>query len=96
MVELDPSRKKIVWEYRSDSPQQFFSVSRGSSQRLPNGNTLITESDKGCVFEVTSGGEMVWEFFNPEIKMEDEKRAAIYRMTRIIDFKKYPFLENLE
>jgi hypothetical protein len=96
VVELDPSRKKIVWEYRSDPPQQFFSVSRGSSQRLPNGNTLITESDKGCVFEVTSGGEIVWEFFNPEIRMEDEKRAVIYRMTRIFDFKKYPFLDNLE
>jgi hypothetical protein len=96
VVEIDPSRKKIVWEYQSDPPQQFFSVSRGSSQRLPNGNTLITESDKGCVFEVTSGGEVVWEFFNPEIRMEDEKRAAIYRMTRIIDLKKYSFLENLE
>ncbi len=96
VVELDPSRKKIIWEYQSDPPQRFFSVSRGSSQRLPNGNTLITESDKGCVFEVTSGGEIVWEFFNPEIRMEDEKRAAIYRMTRIIDLKKYPFLENLE
>ncbi len=96
VVELDPSGKKIVWEYWSDPPQQFFSVSRGSSQRLPNGNTLITESDKGCVFEVTSGGEIVWEFFNPEIKMEEGKRAAIYRMTRIIDLKKYSFLENLE
>jgi hypothetical protein len=96
VVELDPSRKRIVWEYLSDPPQQFFSVSRGSSQRLPNGNTLITESDKGYVFEVTSGGEIVWEFFNPEIRMEDEKRAAIYRMTRIIDSKKNSLLESLE
>ena len=96
VVELEPLRKKIVWEYQSAPPQQFFSVSRGSSQRLPNGNTLITESDKGRVFEVTPGGEIVWEFFNPEIRMEDEKRAAIYRMTRIIDSQKYLFLENLE
>jgi hypothetical protein len=96
VVELDPLRNKIVWEYQPDPPQHFFSVSRGSSQRLPNGNTLITESDKGRVFEVTPGGEIVWEFFNPEIRMEDEKRAAIYRMTRIIDSKKYPFLEDLE
>jgi len=96
VVEVDPSRKKIVWEYESDPPQQFFSVSRGSNQRLPNGNTLITESDKGRVFEATSGRKIVWEFFNPEIRMEDEKRAVIYRMTRIVDSKKYPFLENLE
>lgn len=96
VVELDPPSKKIVWEYQSDPAQQFFSVSRGSSQRLPNGNTLITESDKGRVFEVSYGKEIMWEFFNPEIRMEDEKRAAIYRMTRLIDSKKYPFLTSLE
>ncbi len=34
-------------------------------QRLPNGNTLITESSGGRIFEVTRDGEIVWEFFNP-------------------------------
>ena len=60
----------------------FFSKSRGSVQRLPNGNTLITESDKGYVFEVTPKKEIVWRFANPDI--EDGIRQAIWRMTRFV------------
>jgi len=37
----------------------------GNAQRLPNGNTLIDESSFGRFFEVTNGGEIVWEYVNP-------------------------------
>jgi len=37
----------------------------GYAQRLPNGNTLITESSFGRFFEVTKQGEIVWEYVNP-------------------------------
>jgi hypothetical protein len=37
----------------------------GNAQRLPNGNTLITESAFGRFFEVTREGEIVWEYVNP-------------------------------
>ena len=37
----------------------------GSQQRLPNGNTLITDSFAGRAFEVTAQGRMVWRFDNP-------------------------------
>ena len=37
----------------------------GTSQRLPNGNTLITESENGRAFEVVPGGDIVWEYNNP-------------------------------
>jgi hypothetical protein len=37
----------------------------GIAQRLTNGNTLITESSFGRFFEVTSQGEIVWEYVNP-------------------------------
>ena len=33
--------------------------------RLPNGNTLITESDGGRLFEVTKPGKIVWNYINP-------------------------------
>lgn len=95
VVELDPLKKEIVWHYQCEPLEAFFSVSRGSSQRLPNGNTLITESDRGRVFEVTHSGEVVWEFYNPEIKKADKKRAAIYRMMRLTNRKKYPFLKEI-
>jgi hypothetical protein len=80
VLEIDPVSETIVWEYRGDPPASFFTPQMGSSQRLPNGNTLICEADKGRVFEVTMGGEIVWEWYNPLIKKE--RRAQLYRMIR--------------
>jgi hypothetical protein len=63
IVELDPLEEKIVWEYKG---HDFFSLSRSSAQRLPNGNTLVAVSNSATAFEVTPQGELVWEFRNPE------------------------------
>lgn len=64
--EIDPTSNEIVWRYRaSDNPQSFFSPHIGGVQRLHSGNTLICEGGKGCVFEVTPDGEVVWEYVNP-------------------------------
>ena len=68
----------------------FFTEERGGAQRLPNGNTLIFESNKGHVFEVTEGGEIAWGFLNPEVKEGEKKRAPIYRMLRIPFWENYP------
>ena len=87
ILEINPFLKKIVWEYQSVPADKFYSHRRGSSQRLPNGNTLITESDSGHVFEVSKTGKIVWEFYNPQMKKERKERAAIYRMMRITDPK---------
>ncbi len=81
VIELDPQTEKIVWEYKADPPDSFYTISRGSAQRLPNGNTLMAESDKGRAFEVTPGGEVVWEFICPH-KIETGKRSAISRIKR--------------
>lgn len=78
VIELDPLADRVVWRYTADD---FHSPTRGSVQRLPNGNTLITESDTGYVFEVTPEGERVWAFANP-VFTGDGKRGAIWRMTR--------------
>ncbi|MBL7197445.1 MAG: aryl-sulfate sulfotransferase [Candidatus Omnitrophica bacterium] len=96
IIELNPLTKNIVWEYKTDPPDEFFSADMGASQRLPNGNTLITESDRGRVFEITQDGEIVWEFYNPHIKKEDMKRMVIYRMMRITDPENYPCLRRLK
>ncbi|HEX9698530.1 MAG TPA: hypothetical protein VGD06_03635 [Acidobacteriota bacterium] len=32
---------------------------------MPNGNTLITETDRGRAIEVDAAGEIVWELVNP-------------------------------
>lgn len=95
VIELDPVKRKIVWEYKSDPPEDFFSLMRGASQRLPNNNTLITESDRGRVFEITPTGQIVWEYYNPEVKRQEGQRRAIYRMMRITNPEKYPHLKGL-
>jgi hypothetical protein len=66
VLELDPVSREIVWEYRGTADEPFFSETCGSAQRLPGGNTLITESDNGRAFEITPEGEIVWEYLNPE------------------------------
>jgi hypothetical protein len=79
IVELDPLSYEVEWRYAPD--QSFISRFRGSAQRLPNGNTLITESDRGYVFEVTPDHQTVWRFANPDVKANNH-RVAIWRMTR--------------
>jgi len=80
IIEVDPLAGKIVWEYKADPPESFFSPYISSAQRLPNGNTLICEGGRPRLFEVTPAGEIVWEFLNP-YKHENGKRS-IYRCLR--------------
>lgn len=87
IIELDPLRKTVVWEYKGDPPSSFNSDYRGSNLRMPNGNVLIAESDTGRAFEVTREGEVVWEFFSPEIRVKKKKRGTFYRFDRLpIDY----------
>ncbi len=64
VVEFDPATKQIVWDY-SGQNGRFFSAGLSQCFRLPNGNTLITESTNGHSFEVTPQRKIVWEFYNP-------------------------------
>ena len=65
LLEFDPKTLEIAWSYAGSDEQPFWSNVRGDQQRLPNGNTLITESEGGRLLEVTPDGEIVWEFVNP-------------------------------
>jgi hypothetical protein len=80
VLEIDPHSLDVRWQYGPE--KGFFTRTRGSSQRLPNGNTLIIESDSGYAFEVTPEGRTVWAFANPEI---DDKglREALWSMRRL-------------
>jgi len=86
ILELDPLTQEISWRYRGQPPEAFHSKYIGSVQRLPNGNTLITESLKGRAFEVTVDGTIVWEYFNPNRTGEnDELIANLYDVIRLDD-----------
>jgi hypothetical protein len=80
VIEVDPETNAIVWTYQGTPRESFFSELRGSAQRLANGNTLVCEADRGHVLEVTRAGEVVWEFWNPELSAEG--RRPIYRCMR--------------
>jgi hypothetical protein len=80
-LEMDPLTGKIVWEYKAPNPRDFFSVSRGSAQRIPNGNTLLTNSDHGTAFEVTPAGDVVWRYNYPE-RNDRGHRETIVRTKR--------------
>jgi hypothetical protein len=66
VIEVEPDSGGIVWSY-ADAPEgrPLDSPIRASQQRLPNGNTLITESSGGRLLEITRKGELVWEYVNP-------------------------------
>lgn len=78
ILELDPVSENIVWTYMADPPESFYSPSRGSAERLNNGNTLIAESDSGHLLEVTPEGSMVWEYWNSD-RTKNGDRMALYR-----------------
>jgi len=65
VIEVNPATNEIVWKYQDSPAWNFFSPRMGHAQRLPNGNTLITESSFGRFFEVTKEGDIVWEYVSP-------------------------------
>jgi len=65
VIEINPATNQVVWRYQDTPARNFFSPRMGNAQRLPNGNTLVTESSFGRLFEVTTAGEIVWEYVNP-------------------------------
>lgn len=81
LVEIDPRTDVITWAWKADPPEAFFSPIRGACQRLAQGHTLVTESERGRVFELNAEGERVWEFWSPRIV--DGQRRRIYRMQRV-------------
>lgn len=65
ILEIEPRSLGVAWRYTGTPERPFESVIRGRQQRLGNGNTLITESHRGRLLEVTPGGEVVWDYVNP-------------------------------
>ncbi len=88
VIEVNPATKEIVWKYQEPTSMNFYSPRISNAQRLPNGNTLINEGSFGRFFEVTSEGEVVWEYVNPYFgpataaaKMQLNNVFRVYRYT---------------
>jgi hypothetical protein len=63
VIEYDPLTQATPWSYAHENSTPFIALMRGTTQRLPNGNTLIVDPDHRRLFEVTAGKELVWECF---------------------------------
>lgn len=84
VLEFDPLTQEEIWMYAGDAERPFYTQMCGAAERLPNGNTLITESDYGRAFEVSLSGDIVWEYLNPERAGErDQLIATIFEMRRL-------------
>jgi hypothetical protein len=67
VVEIDPETRQVVWSYHGEPILGFYSFMVSGCERLPNGNTLITEGATGRLFEITPEHETVWEYVSPWI-----------------------------
>jgi len=88
VLELDPITLEIKWQYPAPLPgpggNRLYSAFVSAAQRLPNGNTLITEGNGGRIIEVTPEGEIVWEYISPY-------RHRMLKITLIYRAYRYPY-----
>jgi hypothetical protein len=93
VIEINPATGEEVWRYEDRA--HFFSAYRSGAQRLPNGNTLIAESDAARIFEVTPQGEVVWDFHSPFLDTPGggSQGFHVYRATRYSEEEVAPVFE---
>ncbi len=81
---LDPATMAPLWTYAGTADRPLYTHNCGAVHRLPSGNVLISESDNGRALEVTPGGEVVWEYYNPRrAGRKDEFIATILDVVRL-------------
>ena len=87
VLEYDFASREERWRYQgdpSDPDSEFRSATSSLATRLPNGNTLIVVTESGRAIEVTSAGDIVWEYFNPKrAGAKNEFIASLFQVVRI-------------
>ena len=79
VLEINPKTLELVWSYQGP---RFFSTNISGAQRLPNGNTLITEGAPGRLMEVTADRRIVWEYIYP-VFAGPQQTNGVYRGYRV-------------
>jgi Arylsulfotransferase (ASST) len=91
VLEVDPFTQEVLWRFGGVGGQDLLSETNGMVQRLPNGNTLIDESNFGRALEVTPDHRVVWEFVNPNRTGEkNELVATLYFLRRLTGQLSFP------
>ena len=58
----EPFEGEITWSYQAYPESTWYAPFMSSVERLPNGNSLITNSHNMRIFEITPDGEVVMDF----------------------------------
>ena len=80
-MEIDPRTNRVVWQSRG-FPKSMVPVR--DADRLPNGNLLITGTNK--LLEYTPGGELVWRL-NLNVTFSERREApafGFYKAERLV------------
>lgn len=77
VLEVHPGSGEVLWSWTGDPPGTLSSDLAGSCARLPNGNTLVTESVPGRAYEIDPEGRVVWEFRSPHRAGPDDSLVAM-------------------
>jgi len=72
IVEYDLETNERVWSYGGDDILRW----PRDADRLPNGNTLITDSLNDRVIEINSEGEIVWEYSGVRLPYEADRQGV--------------------
>ncbi|MBW2031140.1 MAG: aryl-sulfate sulfotransferase [Deltaproteobacteria bacterium] len=91
VLEFNPITLKVVWQYTARTAgfmprlddYKFYSGYISGAQRLPNGNTLITEGADGRIIEVTPDHKIVWEYISPYYAGKNKNWNLVYRAYRV-------------
>lgn len=95
VLQFDPRESRITWSFSAgEGSPPLLSHIRSCQQRLPNGNTLINESDHGRLLEVTPEGEVVWEYVNPIRGGRDDSLIPVVSGAARYTADRLPFLKE--
>lgn len=84
VLELDPAARRVVWQYGTRPGEQFFTELAGGCERLPNGNTLVSEAEAGRAFEITPHHRIAWRWrTRKEPDATGTSRVTFYRLAGV-------------
>lgn len=92
VVEIDPTTLAVTWQYEGTVSDPLDTAGRGSQHRLPNDNTLITESFAGRLIEITRNGDVVWDYRSPFRAGPGDRLVSILHGAERFDRSQLSFL----
>ncbi len=95
VIELNPVNLGVEWSFIGTKERPFTTELVGRLQRLPNGNTLIDDSEHARIIEVTTDGKIVWSYKLQKTLSDQDYSEAIFNAERFRE-DQLPFLKTVE